>query len=251
VEQNLFGEGSLHPVVRKLNLFTKLEPQEVSAVELALSRVTEVPGGHDIARQGEEPTTVYFLVDGFACRHRLLDNGRRQILSFLLPGDACDLGVSLLEQRDHTVLAMSRCRVALVADETVRHLADQNLNLKDALQWATLVEESIAREWIANVGQRSSAERMAHLFCEHYHRMRALGLADGNNCELPVSQPDLADTLGLSPVHVNRTLQHLRSRGLLAFGDKRLTILDLPKLESLAAFEPGYLHLGARRRNRA
>lgn len=241
----------MHPVVRKLSLFTTLDRQETSSIELALSRVFQIPSGSDIARQGEEPTKVYFLIEGFACRHRLLDNGRRQILSVLLPGDACDFGVSLLEQRDHTVLAMSKCSVAVVAGETVAHLVDQNLNLKDAFQWATLVEESIAREWIANLGQRSATERLAHLFCEHFHRMRALGLADGSNCQLPLSQPDLADALGLSSVHVNRTLQELRNLGLLAFGDRRLTVLDLPKLEELCAFDPAYLHLRARRRDRA
>lgn len=241
----------MHPIVRKLGLFTKLDPQIIRAVDSVLSGALEFMAGTDIARQGEQPTAVYFLLDGFACRHRLLDNGRRQILSFLLPGDACKLGVSLLEHRDHTLLAMSNCRVARASDEDLQHLSDRYPSLREALQWAALVEESIAREWIASVGQRSGTQRMAHLFCEHYHRMKALDLADGNDCFFPISQNDLADALGLSSVHVNRTLQDLRSLRLLVFADKRLRILDLPKLEQIAAFDAAYLHLKARPREDA
>ncbi|HEV7278366.1 MAG TPA: Crp/Fnr family transcriptional regulator [Devosiaceae bacterium] len=236
----------MHPIVRKLSLFSPLNSEEAAAVDLVLGNVRHIPAKEEVARQGEEPRAVLFLLKGMACRHKLLTDGRRQILSFLLPGDCCEVGVSLLAQRDHAILALEDCEVASASDDAIQHLSRQYPKLRDALQWATLVEQAIAREWIANVGQRSGRKRMAHLFCEHYHRMNSLGLTDGTSCPLPLTQTDVGEALGVTPIHVNRLLQDFRRLGLLAFGDKHLRILNLPALKHMAGFDDTYLHLERR-----
>jgi CRP-like cAMP-binding protein len=232
--------------MRKLTLFTALSSEEESALALLLSQTFEVGAGKDLVRQDEHQRTLFFLLDGMACRHKHLENGRRQILAFVLPGDFCDMGVSMLPRRDHSVTTLSACRLARTSDAAIQHLAQQYPRIRAAFQWATLAEESIAREWVVNVGQRNAIERTAHLFCEIYYRMEAVGTVNGTTCEFPLMQADLGDALGISTVHVNRTLQDLRSRKLIAFGDGRLTILDLPGLERLAMFEKSYLQLDAR-----
>jgi CRP-like cAMP-binding protein len=236
----------MQAVVRKLGLFAILSQEEESALALLLSQTFALRAGQDLVHQDEHQPTLFFLLEGFACRHKQLPDGRRQILSFLLPGDGCDLGVTMLPRRDHTTTALSTCRFARTSDPALEHLAQQYPRIRAALQWATLTEEAIAREWVVNVGRRNALERTAHVFCEIYHRMAAIGLVNGTTCELPLTQTELGDTLGLSTVHVNRTLQELRSRQLIAFGDKRLTILDLPRLEGTALFDPSYLQLDAR-----
>ena len=236
----------MHPVIRKLSVFASFSQVEESAVALALGNIHVIKVGQSFGRQDDRPDGLRFLISGFACRHKLIENGQRQILSFMLPGDGCDMGVTLLERRDHSLTALTTCRVAFTSDEAMEHVLEQYPKLKAAFRWASLVEESISREWIANVGQREAAARAAHVFCELYYRWKAIGQAEGMNFELPITQADLADALGISVVHANRTLQELRHRKLIAFGDGRLTILNLEELEQLAEFDLTYLHLEAR-----
>ena len=236
----------MHPVAQKLSIFASLTQVEESAIALALVSTLEVAAGDDIVRQEDPPGSVLFLLEGFAVRHKILENGKAQILAIMVPGDPCDLGVSLLEQRDHGIAAVSKCTVAKASDDAIDHLSNQYPKIRDALKWSTLSAEAIAREWIANVGQRVSLARMAHLFCELYYQLKAIGRVDGHSYPLPLTQIDLAHALGITSVHVNRCLQDLRDRKLIAFGDKRLTILDLKRLERLGEFEPVYLHLEAR-----
>jgi CRP-like cAMP-binding protein len=237
----------MHPVVRKLSIYATFSSEEESALGLAFTQTFEVGPKTPVVFQDDPPQTTLFLLKGFASRRKALSDGRDQILAFMIAGDACDMGVALLEKRDHGISTLSTSAVfARVSQDALRHLADQYPKIRDAFYWATLMEESIGREWIVNVGQRHAAERMAHLFCELYHRLNAVGLANGHNVEFPVIQQDLGAALGMSTVHINRTLQLLRDRGLIAFGDHRLTILDLPGLERLAGFDDTYLHIRAR-----
>jgi CRP-like cAMP-binding protein len=240
----------MQSVLRKFNVFVPLSQEEESALALVLGPTVDLGAGEDLVHQDEPQQNLFFLLKGFACRHKYLANGRRQIIAFVVPGDCCDVGVTMLARRDHSITTLSVCRIARTSDAALEHLAQQYPKIRAALQWATLAEEAIAREWVVNIGQRNAIERTAHLFCEMYHRMDAIGLASGTSCELPLTQADLGDTLGLSTVHVNRTLQDLRARKLIAFGDKRLTILDLPGLERLGLFEPTYLQLDARYNDR-
>ncbi|MGN6101637.1 MAG: Crp/Fnr family transcriptional regulator [Devosia sp.] len=115
--------------------------------------------------------------------------------------------------------------------------------LRQALWWDWLVKLAIQREWTLNVGRRDAFERLAHLFCELYFRLEAVGMTEGPSVQLPLTQTDLAEATGLSAVHINRTLQEMRSAGLVILRDHVLTIPDLPALQVAAMFNPAYLHL--------
>lgn len=231
-------------VIRKIEQFVRLAPDERDALRgLVEANVREHPARSDIVREGDRPRTVNLVLDGFACRYKTLEDGRRQILNFLLPGDICDPRVFILKEMDHSIAALSPLRIAEPSGESVVELAERYPRMAQALWWSAMVEEAIAREWIVNVGQRTAAERMAHLLCELFVRLRAVGLTAEDSCDLPMTQIELADALGLSAVHTNRTLQELRSLRLIVWKGRRLTIPDLRSLQTLAMFNPNYLHL--------
>jgi len=232
-----------NPLLRKLANFTALSKEESRAVVDACKDTREVAAHEDVIAQGDRTGGVKLLLEGFACRYKTLEDGRRQIVAFFVPGDLCDLRVFILKRMDHSIGAIASSRVATISPDNVLTLMRNYPTLTTALWWSTLVEEAIAREWILNVGQRNALERMAHLFCELLYRFRAVGLNQGMSCTLPLTQVELAESLGLSSVHVNRTLQALRRRKLITLDAGTLTLRDLPALEELSLFNPEYLHL--------
>ena len=232
-----------NPLLRKLLNFTHLSDDECNAVNQCCNDVREFAAREDVISQGDRTGGVKLLLEGFACRYKVLEDGRRQIVAYFVPGDLCDLRVFILKRMDHSIGAVIASKVATISPENVLKLTNSYPNLTRALWWSTLVEEAIAREWIVNVGQRSALERMAHLFCELLYRFRAVDLNHGNSCTLPLTQVELAETLGLSSVHVNRTLQELRRQKLITLEGGTLTIQDLEALEQVSFFNPDYLHL--------
>ncbi len=231
-----------NPLLRKLANFTELSEEEIKAVEDSCMDVREVGAREDVISQGDRTGGVKLLLEGFACRYKTLEDGRRQIVAYFVPGDLCDLRVFILKRMDHSIGAIPPSKVATLAPDNVLKLMHNYPALTRALWWSTLVEEAIAREWIVNVGQRNALERMAHLFCELLYRFRAVGLNQGLSCTLPLTQVELAETLGLSSVHVNRTLQELRRQKLITLDGGTLTIQNLEALEELSFFNPDYLH---------
>jgi CRP-like cAMP-binding protein len=236
------GGAMNNPLLRKLCNFTELSEEESQAVVECCKDVRTVGAREDVISQGDRTGGVKLLLDGFACRYKTLEDGRRQIVAYFVPGDLCDLRVFILKRMDHSIGAIAPSRVATIAPENVLKLMHTYPALTRALWWSTLVEEAIAREWILNVGQRNALERTAHLFCELLYRFRAVGLNHGLSCTLPLTQVELAETLGLSPVHVNRTLQELRRQKLITLDDGTLTIQNLQALEELSFFNAEYLH---------
>ena len=231
-------------LIRRLENFAKLSAEDKRALEdAACQRVRSVSAREDIVREGDKPRHVNLILEGFACRYKMLADGRRQIVALIVPGDMCDLRMFVLEEMDHSIGALSPLKVAEISEEKLLELTESSARLGRALLWNSLVEEAIAREWIVNVGRRDALERMAHLLCEVFVRLNAVGLTNGNSCELPVTQAELGDALGLSHVHTNRTLQELRTRDLITLRGKSLTVHDLPALQDLALFNPNYLHL--------
>jgi CRP-like cAMP-binding protein len=183
------------------------------------------------------------MVSGFACRHKMLPDGRRQIIGYFLPGDMCDARLFILRRMDHGISTLCASSVTTISRQAILDLTTRYPRLTRAFWWNTLVEEAICREWLVNVGQRTALERLAHLFCEVHLRLQAVGLSTARGFELPVTQSELADTLALSTVHVNRTLKELRRIGLVSMSSKLLVIHDLAALRTLAMFDPSYLHL--------
>ncbi|HEY2686739.1 MAG TPA: Crp/Fnr family transcriptional regulator [Steroidobacteraceae bacterium] len=232
-----------NPLIKKLSNFTTLSEEERRAVLDSCNDVRTFEARQDIISQGDRTAGVKLLLEGFACRYKMLEDGRRQIVAFFVPGDLCDLRVFILKRMDHSIAALTSSKVAELAPDNVLKLLHNYPNLTRALWWSTLVEEAIAREWIVNVGQRNALERMGHLFCELLYRFRSVGMNDGLSCDLPITQVDIAETLGLSSVHVNRTLQELRRQKLIRLENGTLTIEDLPALKEISFFNPDYLHM--------
>lgn len=183
------------------------------------------------------------VLSGFACRYKILRDGKRQIVALLLPGDFCDLHVAILGAMDHGIATFSPCTIADLSRAKVLDLTEQYPRIGRALWGATLVDEAVLREWLVNIGRREGVQRMAHLFCELLMRFQAVGLADGDSYPFPLTQTDLADVLGLTSVHVNRMLQVLRQAGLIVLQKQRLAIPDVDRLKAFCDFNPDYLHL--------
>ncbi|TXM98889.1 Crp/Fnr family transcriptional regulator [Methylobacterium sp. WL64] len=238
------SDAANNPLIRKLEGFTALSDADRITLARISAEPRQVVPGTDLVREGDAPDGVFLVMKGMAFRHKLRATGTRQIMAYLVPGDLCDLDVALLSEMDHTITAVSACEVVRLTPEMVADLLANHPQIARGLRKAQLVDEATLREWLVNIGRRSAAERLAHLFCELLLRMRAVGLASGDSYELPVTQIDLADTTGQTPVHVNRTLQELREQGLIELRSRRLKILDLPRLRALAEFRPNYLHLG-------
>ena len=231
-------------LIRKLEQFTKLSSDDKEAVERAASlNVRRLRPKEDIIHEGDRPQQVNLILEGWACRYKVLEDGRRQIAAFLIPGDMCDLRMFILKEMDHSVGAITPLTVSEIPKGTILHLTENYPRLSRALWWNSLVEEATAREWIVNNSVRDASERLAHLLCELFIRLRGVGLTNGHSCEFPVTQSDLGETTGLSTVHVNRTLQDLRAADLIILKGKTLTIPDLERLKEAAMFNPNYLHL--------
>ena len=216
--------------------------------ELA-SRTRRVAANHDIITDGERPERVHLVMEGFACRYKLLPDGGRQIMAVLVPGDFCDLHVAILGEMDHSIGTSWGCTIVEIPRTTIEALAEHHPRITRALWWATLVDEGILREWLVSMGQRDADKQMAHLFCELLVRLQTVGCASEDGFEFPMSQEDLADTLGVTSVHVNRVLQDLRGKGLITWKSKRVEIPDVARLQAFAGFDPRYLHLTPRETN--
>jgi CRP-like cAMP-binding protein len=231
-------------LIRQLERFTTLSLEEKLALRGASTSSRRLPAHYQLVTEDEPASTVNLILAGFACRYAVLPNGRRQILAYLLPGDFCDLRACVLERMDFSIGTLTPTKIASLARESVVELARRFPQLARAMSLAALAEEATARQWLLNLGHRTALERTAHLFCELFTRLRAVGLASDTGCELPLTQTDLADALALSPVHVNRTLMEMRRRKLATFARHQLTIDDFEALQQAAGFKPRYLNGG-------
>lgn len=183
------------------------------------------------------------LLEGFVERYKDTPEGRRQILAIYVPGDFVDLHSYPLKRLEHSVAALTAVKVALFPHPGIRALTEQSPTLTELLWRSTLIDAAINREWIVSIGARSAAVRLAHLFCEMYVRLERIGMTDGMRFAFPLTQIDLADATGLTPVHANRMLRQLREQGLVEFRAGTAVILDWAALRSFAEFDPGYLFL--------
>lgn len=235
----------LNPFLTKLEHYTRLSAEDRDgALRLWAERRQSFRARDDLVREGEDPRFVRLVVEGWACRYKYLEDGRRQVLGLLVPGDICDLNVFVLREMDHFIGAVTPLTVAQISREVFDEVTLAQPRLMQALWWESLVAVAIQREWLVNLGQRSAYERITHLLCECYLRMRAAGLSRGLSCEFPITQTMIADITGLSTVHVSRTFQTVRDEGLMEIRDRVLTIHDLEAAMSACLYNPGYLHLG-------
>lgn len=233
-------------VVAKLQTVAELREADVAPLIALCQDVRTVPARRDILTEGERPDDVHVILEGWAARYKTLSDGSRQIVAFLIPGDFCDLHVAVLGHMDHGIVALTRCRVAYIASAELDVLTSHHNGLTKALWWSTLVDEGVLREWILNVGRRDAFGRLAHLLCELHARMQMVGLVHEDRLALPLTQDQLADATGLTPVHVNRTLQRLRTEHLVEIGSGTLMIPDIKALREACGFTGSYLHIKRR-----
>lgn len=229
----------------KLQSYTRLSSEDRAALAaLGRAPAQEAQPRRDMIREGDEPKSVRLMLSGWACRYKGLPDGRRQIVGYFIPGDFCDLNVYILREMDHSIGAITRVTYAQIAPIEIDRIMQERPRIAQAMLWHELVNASIQREWLLNIGQRSAYERIAHLLIEMFVRLQGVGLTQGQSCDFPITQADIGESTGLTSVHVNRTLQELRSDGLIELANKRLTILQFEKLRRVAMFNPNYLHLG-------
>jgi CRP-like cAMP-binding protein len=231
-------------VVRRLSALARLHEEDRRALEGVLADNIRRAGPHtDLACEGDAPVATQAILSGWALRYKTLEDGRRQIINLLLPGDTCDYNAFLLRELDHSVGALTPVIYAEIPSDRMEAVLANCPTVARALARESLVMAAIQREWTVNLGQRRAFERVAHLLCEVYLRLQTVGLAEGLSCTFPLTQTDLAEATGLSTVHVNRTLQELRRERLIVLQDKSLQIRNLEDLMSAALFYPNYLHL--------
>lgn len=233
----------LEPLVRKLLTLAPLDERDRAAI-LGLPHTPRTidPGGY-VVREGDVPTHCCLLVAGLAMRTKLVRDGGRQIVNIHVSGDMVDLQNSMLGVADHNVQALTRMDAAFIPREALVELAFARPAVGKALWVETLVEGAIQREWVANVGRRRSLARIAHLLCEFAYRLDAVGIGPECEYKLPMTQEQLADTTGLTPVHVNRTLKALDEMGLVQKTKGSVQIRDFATLAEVGDFRPTYLHL--------
>ena len=236
-------ETVLATFLRKLEVRDEVSAEEKAALVACASETVSFGAGDDLVREGERPDTSMLVLDGFSSRYRDTADGARQITAIHIPGDFVDLHSLLLREMDHSVGALSACRVMRFPHARLRALTQTHPHLTRLLWLMTLIDASIHREWLA-AAANSAPEQIAHLICELYVRLGITGLiATDDSFTLPLTQVELGEALGLSAVHVNRSLQQLRSEGLFSWQNQTIRILDWNGLQRRGSFDARYLHL--------
>ncbi|HZB68744.1 MAG TPA: Crp/Fnr family transcriptional regulator [Sphingomicrobium sp.] len=231
-----------NPLLTKLENIVDLADDDMAAIDGMCTETHDVPDRTDIIRDGERPEHVHLILDGWAFRYKLLEDGKRQITAFLIPGDFCDMHVAILGAMDHNIGTLTPTRVAYIPHSAIEALLERP-RVARGFWWATLVDEAVLRAWLVNIGQRDAFRRISHLICEMHLRMEQVGLTDGNSFDLPLTQDELADAMGLTSVHVNRVLKRLNDEGLIVSKRSHMTITDVERLRQVSDFDAKYLHL--------
>jgi len=227
--------------IDKLCGHAPMSPGDVNLLTAACRNQRAFPARMDLIREGDKPGPVFVILEGWACRYKLLPEGTRQITSFLMPGDTCDLRASVSNAMEHSIATLTTARIALVPRGVLESLIETRPAITRAFWWTQLVDEDTLRAWIVSMGRRNGLQRVAHLMCELYVRARNIGLTDGDSVELPLTQTVIGDAVGLTPIHVNRVLRKLRIGGALTLSGN-LVIADIAKLAVIAGFDDNYLH---------
>ncbi len=231
----------LQPLALRLSSLVPLSHAEIEALQRIVANAVRVEADEELVREGSRFDGVLIVQDGLACRYRLLPGGQRQITAYLIPGDLFGLQLGPADTMTSSLGTLTACSVVRVARSDVAALMGQHAGLAQALRAVAAIDEAVLNEWLVNIGRRTSFERIAHLLAELLVRFRAVGIARDDGFDFPMTQVDLADTVALSAVHVNRTLQALRAEHLIRWERRRLTVLDVDRLAALAMFNPAYL----------
>ena len=231
-----------NPFSDKLCRLANLGHADVNALLAVTARARKLPARVDLIREGDRPGPVFVVLEGWACRYKILPNGLRQILAFLMPGDACDLHIGFLAEMDHGIQSVTPLRFVAIDRDEMDALMDAHPRIARAMYISQLIDEATMRAWITSMGRRSSLERAAHLMCELYIRAHNIGQVNDASFSIPLSQIMLADSLGMTSVHINRVFKELRLAGALSLSRGNVKIVDPEKLVRIAGFDENYLH---------
>lgn len=229
--------------LKKLRRRIELSPEEERAIRDSVVETRRVAADQILIRAGQELNSSLLILEGWLARSKDLAGGERQVTELHVAGDFADLHGFTLKRLDHDVLSLSDCVLGVVPHERLQEITERYPRLARAYWFSSNVDAAITRELALSLGQRSAISRMAHLFCELYVRLDAVGRARPNGYKFPLTQRELSECLGLTVVHANRTIQELRRRGLVELEKSQLTILDRRGLEGVAEFDPSYLYL--------
>lgn len=233
-----------NPLTMKLEQFTRFTPEERQRLDHLLTYPTKtVQRGRAIVREGQKVGHIHLVLTGLGARAKTLRNGERQIMALLVPGDLCDVEVFVLQAMDHDIMAMAETTCVLIPEKVIQELLTESSNITKALWWSTMTDSAVLREWIVDHGSRDAAERISHLMCEMLIRYRIVGATTDDSFPFLLTQEELADATGMTPVHVNRMIQQLRAEGLIELRGKVLTVLDPQALQQRARYDSSYLHL--------
>jgi CRP-like cAMP-binding protein len=229
--------------LKKLRRRDNISAEEEQAIRGLVSHTVQMPADKVLVRAGERVKESTILLKGWAARAKDLPSGHRQFAEIHVAGDFVDLHSFTLKRLDHDVISLTPCVLGAVPHERLKEMTERLPHLTRVYWFATNLDAAIHREWALSLGRRSAISRMAHLFCELLIRLEIVGLTSGNSYEFPLTQVELGESLGLTAVHVNRTLQELRRMGLIELESRRMSILDLDRLKAVAEFDDSYLYL--------
>lgn len=229
------------PLIHRLTKVAGLGFDDAAALQEICLDPLHVGDGETFIRAGERSAFTHYIRDGWAARCEGLADGSRQITALLLPGDMCDLHCAVVGGLDHEVVALTPVLLGRIPSSRLSDLEAFRPPIAAALWWTALIDQGILRAWITNIGLREAEARVAHLLCELHLRLRAVGMVGDHQFAMPLTQSELAETLGLTPVHINRVVQRLRRHGAIRLEGRVLTLLDVARLKASADFDPGYL----------
>lgn len=219
----------------------ELSAEECAVIEDAVAEVRTIPPRKNILRAGQKPDFSIFLIEGMICRYMDATSGRRQLVALQVPGDFVDLHAFPLTYLDHDNATITTCKVGIVPHRRLAEILETMPHLTKMLWFSTLIDAAMHREWIFRMGRLNAVSRIAHLFAETEYRLALVDRVSHNGFQLPLVQTDLAEAVGITPIHVNRSLRVLRNAGVLEFREGHATIIDRAKLWQLAEFDPAYL----------
>jgi CRP-like cAMP-binding protein len=237
------GEDNLRPLTAKLERLAGLDQEDRKAIQNLPMSVKPARPNSYLVREGGTASACCLLVDGYACRHKTASNGERQIVSFQLPGDILDLQHLWLEQADHNIQTITEAVIGWIPVAELQALIRDRPRIGEALWRDTLIDASIFREWVLNVGRRNAKQRIAHMLCEFAVRREAAGLGPPESFVMPMTQEHIADATGLTAIHVNRMLQALGAEGVIQREKRHIAIADWDRMRRVADFQPAYLHI--------
>jgi CRP-like cAMP-binding protein len=230
-------------LIPKLESIFTLTNAERHALETLPMQIMAIKEGQDIVRVGDRPSRSCLILSGFTCTYKMTGDAKRQIHNFYIPGDIPDLQSLHLNLLDNSLATLTPCSVGFITHEALHKLCERHYRIASAFWRETLIDGAVFREWMTNIGQREAYPRIAHLMCEMMVRLRAVGLSNGYDCDWPITQTEIGDAMGITPVHVNRVLKAMRADGLIDLKGDRLNIPDWDRLKKAGDFEQTYLHL--------